>query len=492
MTTAPAQLAEVCLHLIASGVDQLRCGNLAVAERAFASAFLASTRGMPAEQGSGLRILAMYCACLSKERQGPADAARPLREQASALLAGTTGAELPAHLVPLFQELMAAVLFDLGEFRRAIPFCEATIQHLTDLLHTPTASAAAMWRAGRCYARVGLRDHAVIPLRQAVKIFRTLAGDPRLPVVLIDLGNALRKSNPAEAEQCYTEAADLHVANFQLQSATTPWMNLGVLCSEQGRYAEALAHYERALKIREQSAGTPPERIGSLLNNISNLHRKMGEFDAAHQFLDRAVRLLEPASGHSLACAYGSRGLTFRDAGRDEEAVLWFRKSSAEHRKQSSPHLHTLWEELEHEAAALTRLGRLEEAADAQHRLDSVRASMAEIAPAGREFADPPLSEGAVLIELNFGSHAGTPLAMPDLFQLRQRLVDALAPDDLATTTGYVTIPETRSCFTAKTGKPCFGRSSPFYSKNPDVPAEKSPSAKSDRHREVLLPGRVM
>jgi hypothetical protein len=36
--------------------------------------------------------------------------------------------------------------------------------------------------------------------------------DPRLLVVLITLGNALRKSTPAEAESCYREAADWHVA----------------------------------------------------------------------------------------------------------------------------------------------------------------------------------------------------------------------------------------------------------------------------------------
>src|SRR5260370_42702376 len=94
-------------------------------------------------------------------------------------------------------------------------------------------------RVGECYNRIGLKDHAAIPLRAAVKIFRRHPEDPRLSAALITLGNALRKSTPAEAATCYREVADSHLTRGQILSATPTWGNIGLLCSEQGRSGAA-------------------------------------------------------------------------------------------------------------------------------------------------------------------------------------------------------------------------------------------------------------
>src|SRR5260370_36318783 len=214
---------------------------------------------------------------------------------------------------------MADVLTELGEYRRAIPYCEASVQNVAEL-DDPVATAEELWRAGKCYARIGLRDHAAVHLREAVKIFRTLAGDPRLQAVLLDLGNALRKSNPAEAGPCYQEAADLHVSRAQLESATPAWVNLGVLCSEQGRHEESLAHYGKALRVREKS-NAPPQRMGVLLNNIANTQRQMGKFEPDLQSVDPAIEFLKPQGGRSLASPYGTRGLIFRGQDQDCDAA---------------------------------------------------------------------------------------------------------------------------------------------------------------------------
>jgi tetratricopeptide (TPR) repeat protein len=334
-------------------VDQRKREEYRTASRAFAAALLVARR-MPDGEGRDLRALAL----LNLSLLGALGVVQPveLREQAVALLTENPGSTLPLFLVPLFQELMADALYAVGEFRRAIPFGEASIEYTIDLLDDPEITASALRRASKCYEKTGLRDHAAIPLRAAVKILRTLAGDPRLPSALLDLGNALRKSNPTEAEQCYREVAEFHVAKAHLESATPAWVNLGVLCNEQGRYAESLEFYENALRVREQSPGTPPKRIGVILNNIANTRRKMEQFAEAHTSADRAREFLEPLGGHTLACAYGTKGLIYRDEQRDADAVEWFRRSAAEHRKMTSPNLSTLSEEIENEAAALERL----------------------------------------------------------------------------------------------------------------------------------------
>ena len=64
-------------------------------------------------------------------------------------------------------------------------------------------------------------------------------------------------------------------------SATPAWGNIGILCSEQGRYAEALEYLEKVQRIREQSPGIPVPAIAITLNNIANCYRRMGKFKEA-------------------------------------------------------------------------------------------------------------------------------------------------------------------------------------------------------------------
>src|SRR5579862_6625495 len=73
---------------------------------------------------------------------------------------------------------------------------------------------------------------------------------------------AIRKSEPAEAEALYREAAALWESKGQLQSATPAWSNLGILCSDQARFEEALDYYDRVRRLRESMPGTPLAALG--------------------------------------------------------------------------------------------------------------------------------------------------------------------------------------------------------------------------------------
>lgn len=220
----------------------------------------------------------------------------------------------------------------------------------------------------------------------------------------------------------------------------------------------------------------------------------MKNFDQAFRSVDRALALLEPSGGHTLACAYGTRGLIFRDRGCDEEAVEWFRKSSAEHRKQASPNLDTLSEELENEAAALTRLGRSAEGALARQDFDSVRAALsAYSAPSAAPQPGAGAVEGAVLIELNFGSRTARPGSLSATDLLKRRLSALADSEQSAWFGGCVVIPETTTfLFYGTDAEALFRSLHPALLDEPASNGARVTIRQGASHREVILPSPVM
>jgi tetratricopeptide (TPR) repeat protein len=483
-----ADVSEMCLVFLVRGMDLLQREEYASADRTLQAAQVVM-RAMPPEKAPDGRALALYYMSLLRGRQGRDAEAREMREQATACLVSD-----PSWAQNLmFQHLMAEVLWILGEYRRAIPFFEQVVQLAVEL-DDRVSIADVLYHLGSCYTRIGLRDHAAVPLREALKFFRTQSGDPRLPSVLLNLGNALRKSSPAEAERYYQESADWHVSRAQLESAAPAWVNLGVLCSEQDRHAESLAHYEKALRVREQSPGTPPERLGTVINNMASNYRRMKQFEQAHQSVDRAIGLLEPKGGSALASAYGTRGLILSDEGRDEEAIEWFRRAIEEHEKQPSPNLEIVAEELEHEAEALKRLGRMEEASTAQERLASVRATIAGIRAADCDLSRfEGTTEGAVLITLNFGSRPGNVYGRSHSQKLADRLSEVIEGNTDGWFGGWATIPEsTTLMFYGKDGEAVFRAIEPALASEPMCQGATVTVRQGEKQREVFLPGRVM
>ena len=427
---------EKCLAIIAYGRDALHDGKFTSAEASFRAA-LVLAQSAPPDEARELAPLALCNLSLLREHQGRMDESQRHREEA------TTRLEVDSTSLSsvLFQHLMAEVLTDLGEYRRAIPFFEKAIQ-LEHASNDPVTIADLLWRVGECYDRSGLKDHAVFPLRAAAKIFRNSPEDPRLPAVLIALGNALRKGGPAEAESCLREAADLYVARGQLQSVTPAWVNLAIIYSEQGRHDESLELNERVLRIREQSPGIPQARVGAVLNNVANCCRRLGKFAEALATVDRAIELLKTTGGAVLAAAYGTRGLIFRDDGRDEQAVEWLRKAHAEHQKLPSPNLTAVAEDLENEIAALRRLSRPAEEATAEAQLEAVRTMMKAVPHSNQDLStlNAP-TQGAVFLELTFGSWTNGPWRN-DMTDLARRLSELVESQNVGFCGGGATLPE--------------------------------------------------
>ncbi|HEX9202195.1 MAG TPA: hypothetical protein VF865_21735, partial [Acidobacteriaceae bacterium] len=193
--------SDQCLAIIHQGIRQMQRGNLAFAEKAFASALVAA-RTLPQEDAVCCFPLATGCLSLLRTKQGKTGDAKKLR---AAVMITLDKAVTPNGDV-IFPQLMASVLNDLQEYQRAIPYYEQAAQSLADSddrLHV----ARNLLGAGKCYCRAGLLDHGAVPLRAAVKIYREYPGAPYLNDALLNLGIALAKNSPAEAEAVYQDAA---------------------------------------------------------------------------------------------------------------------------------------------------------------------------------------------------------------------------------------------------------------------------------------------
>jgi|ERR1700677_247667 tetratricopeptide (TPR) repeat protein len=477
---------EKCLAIIAQGADALQDGNLTLAEGAFRVG-LAFAKGAPTEQGRDLVPLVLLKMSRLRQRQNREDDARQLREQAMARLEQNP----PSLPNAFFHFSMANVLMGFGEYRRASPFWEQAIQ-LDDVVD-PIDMAHMLSRVGECYSRAGLKDHAAIPLRAALKTFRKYPEDPRLPAVLVTLGNALRKSSPAEAESCYREAADWHVARGQFLSATPAWGNIGILCSEQGRFVESLEHFEKVQRIREQSPGVPATAIAIPLNNIASNYRRMGKFAEAIAAVSQAIDLLQDKGGAELASAYGTRGLIFLDQGQDSEAVEWLRRAYEHHQTFPSPNLDTIAEDLTREIAALQRLGRADELKDAEARLASVHTAIKAVPRVNRDLSalDGPV-QCAVFVELNVGIRERSLDGKREDVQLGKRLTEVLEAKSVGWYAGRLTIPEsTTMIFYGPDAEILFQAIEPTLTSEPVCAGARIAIRQRDGQREVIVPSRL-
>lgn len=482
--------AEKCLATILHGVNAMRDRNFNRAEAALRLG-LAFAKAAPAEQARNLEPLVLFNLSRLRQRQDRVQEARQLHEQANAQLEQNPPSFPNAPYNLPYNLLMAAVLTDLREYRRAIPFWEQAIQ--LDADKDPIELAHMLRRVGECYNRIGLKDHAAVPLRAAVKVFRKHPEDPRGSATLIDLGNALRKSTPLEAESCYREVADWHVARGQFLSATPAWGNIGILCSEQGRYAEALEYLEKVRKIREQSLGTPIPAIAITLNNIANCYRRMEKFAEAHTAASRAIDLLHDKGGPELASAYGTRGLIFLDQGNDSDAVEWLRKAYEHRQTLPSPNMDTIAEDLGREIAALQRLGRADELKDAEARLAAVRTAMKAVPTVSRDLSalDAPL-QCAVFVEVNVGSRGRRPDGPREDVQLERRLEEVLETKNVGWCAGRLTIPETTTLiFYGSDAETLFQVLEPTLTSEPVCAGARITIRQRDGQREVIVPSRL-
>jgi len=427
--------------MLYSAVAQCRKGQTESAKRSLALALIVAAE-LPEQSRLYFQAAFCYAALLIESRHAPASVTPEMRSEAGALLDQCHESEASE----MFASVLFEVLTELGEYKRALRFGNHALSLAID--HKKSISVADwLWKLGGCYSHLGLRDHAMIAYRGSARIFRNEPADPRLPVVLLALGNSVRKTAPSEAESLYKEAASLWESKGQLQSATPAWTNLAILCSDQQRFEEALNYYERVRQVRESSPGTPVVQIGRLYNNLASCYRKMGRFEDAHRSIERALEILEVLGAKTmdetsaLGFAVGTKGMILRDEGKHLESLDWFRRACAEFEKQPNPNVENVIEELEHAAAALRHLERIGEVQAVETKIQSLRRAAAEVKAVGYDSNAPTdLTEDTLLIEVPFGNRRSA--IEPELVPLGISIDEILKEKSLGAWSGLVRIPE--------------------------------------------------
>ena len=341
-------------------------------------------------------------------------------------------------------DVIADALMDRNENRRALPYCQQAIA-LTR--RDPVAVRGRLWRAGRCLARLGFSAEAADVLREAIDLIRGSDSDLLLAYALLDLGNAVLRSDPDDASQAFREAAEIFVAKGHSNQAATAWLNLGVLASRANRLEEALSWYEKVREARERDPKTTTVQRGNLHNNIANVYRRQRDFARARAEADRAVEILTPVGGEFLAHVLGTQGEIRRDAGEKEAALEWFGRARDVMEALPNVNREKLAEKLNNEADALDALDRAAEAGALRARAAALLQTKAPPTPGAAPKPAKRKINGTVLVTLDGISLPAEVYAQCDLHTLETRLERRLDETEAGELDGHEHGPENVQLF---------------------------------------------
>src|SRR5208282_5039112 len=73
--------------------------------------------------------------------------------------------------------------------------------------------------------------------------------------------------------------------------------SLGSFCHAYGQYDEAIAHYERSLRIKEKAFGVDHINTADTINNLGSTYDSQGKYDEAIAHYEHSLRIFEKAFG---------------------------------------------------------------------------------------------------------------------------------------------------------------------------------------------------
>ena len=106
--------------------------------------------------------------------------------------------------------------------------------------------------------------------------------------------------------------------------------SLGSFCLAYGQYDEAIAHYERALRIKEAAFGVDHINTADTINNLGITYRHQGKYELAIAQYERALRIKEAAFGvdHiNTADTINNLGITYDSQGKYELAIAQYERA---------------------------------------------------------------------------------------------------------------------------------------------------------------------
>ena len=121
--------------------------------------------------------------------------------------------------------------------------------------------------------------------------------------------------------------------------------NLGSIYSRQGKYDEAIAQHERALRIKEKAFGADHINTASTINNLGLTYDSQGKYNEAIAQYERALRIKEKAFGAdhiNTAGTINNLGVTYNSQGKYDEAIAQYERALRIYKKTfGADHINT-------------------------------------------------------------------------------------------------------------------------------------------------------
>jgi Flp pilus assembly protein TadD len=152
---------------------------------------------------------------------------------------------------------------------------------------------------GSAFFQRGYYDQALLSFQIALR------DDPSSAEAQYSVGSVyLKLDKNAQARASFEQSVKL-TANYP-DTVPNAWNNLGLLATRDGRTAEAIGHFQEALRV------SPDYWIA--LENLGNAYRQQRRWDEARATLERAVamRPQDPETNYSLAMVYAQTDDTAR------------------------------------------------------------------------------------------------------------------------------------------------------------------------------------
>jgi tetratricopeptide (TPR) repeat protein len=265
----------------------------------------------------------------------------------------------------------------LGEARQLLERAGATVPG------SPLASRLAdvVFETGTFHARLGHDGDAIASLHDAIERWRALYGSdsPDEAFGWQNIGATQQQAGKLdEALAAFRIAARIREARLG-ESAMTASSLVAVasVLNDQGKWADAIALYDRALRINRAALPAGNTQIAAVLLGRANTLKHLDRIDEAAQGYDDALAIYERAGARSInvAITLFNRGELARLRGRCDDALRDHGRAAAMLEHLRGPSTDLLLYPLVGEAACLLRTAR---AADAIPRLQRALALPAQ------------------------------------------------------------------------------------------------------------------
>ncbi len=165
-----------------------------------------------------------------------------------------------------------------------------------ELRDQPAERAMLQHTIGEVYLSLGLPDHALPLLRDALQTRRALFGaeHPLVAECLNGVGRALHKKGEfAAADAMYRQALAMNrkVGGESREPVAETLHNLAQLHHDRGHLEEALPLYRRSMDIYVELFGEADPRVGSIMNDLARLLLWEGNYVDAEELQRRALEI---------------------------------------------------------------------------------------------------------------------------------------------------------------------------------------------------------